>query len=207
MAKKGYTDRSAIEDYLLQAIAESFVGRLDKWIEAAEKFIDNQTGRNFLADAVASARLFDGDGSSLICIDDCVAITKVEVGQDDFGGSFEEVPAVGGGSSICYLTLPANAIVKQRPITRLRLNSKTFTPGVQNNRITAKWGFSASVPEDIALAATVIVAGILNQAMGIGGKIAQKKIGDYAVVYATDQQENDFATVKRTLSGYRRVSL
>lgn len=206
MAKKGYTDRAAVEDYLLQTISESFLGRLDKWIEATEKFIDTFTGRNFIADSTESERLFNGDGTNELVIDDCIEIVKVEVGQDGFGGSFEEVAAAGTGPD-CYFSLPANATVKGKPMTMIRLNARTLLEGTQNHRVTAKWGYSEEVPADISLAATVLVAGILNNALGVGGKVSQEKVGDYSVSYANDQQENDFATVKKTLSNYRRIAV
>ena len=58
---KGYTSKTAIENYLLESIDSSFNTQIENWIESIEKYIDNYTGRNFKADTEASERKFDGN--------------------------------------------------------------------------------------------------------------------------------------------------
>lgn len=208
MTPKGYTTKAAIENYLLQNIATTFDSQLNDWICGVEKIIDQLTGRNFKADSAASVRVFDGDGSEDLLIDDCIAVTKVEVGNDEYGGSFTEIAA--SGTSDMYFTYPANAASKGLPIHKIKLNARTFPEGRQNNRITAKWGFSAAVPEDIQFVATVFVAGILNQQIPGGDQIKSESIGNYSVSYNTDNGMNswaDFERAKEILNSYRDLNI
>lgn len=207
MQPKGYTTEEIIENYLLQNIDATFSDQIDSWIAGIEKIIDQYTGRNFIADSTATARLFDGDGRQDLLIDECVAVTKVEVGLDSYGNSFLEISASGADR---YFTYPANATLKSVPIHKISLNARGWAPGRQNNRITAKWGYSATVPADIQFAATVFVAGILNQHRQGGDEIKSEHIGNYTVTYNTDQGANsfgDFENAKRILDSYKKLNI
>lgn len=203
MASKGYTNKAEVEDYILQNIASAFNLRIDGWIEGVEDFIDNLTGRNFIADNTASARLFDGDGEQDIIIDDCIAVTLVEQGNDDYGNSFTEIGASGADR---YFLDPPNYLAKGFPITKITLRSRTWPAGKQNNRITAKWGYSATVPADIKFATTVLVGGILNQHRGGGDKIKQEKIGNYTVAYDMNDADAlaDYKEALKILNSYKK---
>lgn len=201
---KGYTSETKVENYILQNIDSTFSSQIEKWIEAAEAYIDNLTGRNFIADSSASARLYDGDDSPELLIDDAVEVTKVEVGQDDYGSSFEEVSASGSDR---YFLEPANYSADSVPIMKIVLRARNFPEGHQNNRITAKWGYSASVPADIEFAATVLVAGICNAQRKDTKEIASEKIGNYSVSYASEKEKNDFEQAKNILDKYVKFRL
>jgi hypothetical protein len=204
---KGYTSKEALQNYILQNIEDTFNAQIEQWILGVEKLIDQITGRTFVADAVASERYFDGDESGELMIDDCVEITKVELGQDDFGGTFKEVPATGSNR---YFKYPVNKDNKGNtlPYSKIILNTYIFPDGIQNNRITAKWGYSAACPDDIALAATVFLAGIVNQQRGGGGdQIKSESIGNYQVTYNSDNGNDswaDFENAKAILNAYKK---
>lgn len=207
MAKKGYTSKDDIENYMLEDIDVSFDTQIDRWIEGVENMIDKITGRNFIADALASARVFDGDDTEELLIDDCTEITKVEVGNDDYGGVFVEVPATGSGR---YFTEPNNHVAKKVPIFKVTLNGQCFPCGKQNNRVTAKWGYSTTVPADIKFIATVFVCGILNQTRQGGDQVKSEHIGDYQVTYNTDNSNDswaDFERAKELLNGYMKLHI
>lgn len=207
MAAKGYTNQTEIEGYMLQDIDPTYATQLDSFIEAVENHIEKQTNRVFIADSTASARLYDGDGTPELLIDECVAITNVEVGSDHYGGAFTEIASTG---SERYFTEPANAIARGMAIFKLYLNATIFTSGIQNNRITAKWGFSTAVPADIKFVTTVFVAGILNQTRGAGGDIIKsERIGNYTVTFNNDQRDTlaDFERAQDILHSYKRLLL
>ncbi len=195
-----YTSETKLETYLNDTIA---TGAADDAIAAAEKIIDEYTGRNFKADAAASARLFDGDGSQELLIDDCVEITKVEVGSNEYGDSFTEVLATG---SARYIKLPANNSALGVPIRKLLSISLLFIEGVQNHRITAKWGYSIAAPADIVMAATILAAFIYTDGRDDGMK--SESIGAYSISYL---EGNDLADellkVKKILDNYRKIEL
>lgn len=207
MAAKGYTDKATIQNLGIITIDVSFDAQIDSWIEGAENIIDLITGRNFKADTVASARLFDGNGSPMLLIDDAVEITLVEVGVDAYGASFETILSTGSGR---YFTDPANHTALKVPVTKLTLASRAFLFGKQNQRITAKWGYSVNVPADIKLAATVFALGIANQNRQGGSEIKSERIGNYTVTYNSEKGNNswaDFEQAMTILEGYKRYFL
>jgi len=197
MASKGYTTKTKVENYILQDIDSSFDTQIDNWIEGIEKTIEQITGRIFIADAVASARLYDGDGTQELLIDDCISVSKVEVGEDDYGNTFTEIVATGSDR---YFLEPVNYSSRGWPISRIILRARTWAEGRQNNRITARWGYSTAVPKDIEFACTVLVAGILNQHRQGGDEIKSEKIGNYQVTYNTELGDNSFADFKNAMS-------
>lgn len=204
MAVKGYTTKDIIQNYTGLTISSSLDTQFGAWIEGVEHYIDKYTGRNFKADADATPRLYDGDGEQDLLIDDCIEITKVEIGNDSYGGSFVEIPNT---SADRYITYPENAGVKGSAISKLLLTSRYWPEGMQNNRVTAKWGYSADVPADITFAATVLVAGIYNnQSQGSSGQLKQERIGNYTVAYDTDNNKtlSDFERVKEILELYKK---
>lgn len=207
MAVKGYTTEAKVENYILNEIDSSFSAQISSWIEGVERIIDQITGRNFKADDTATTRVYDGDGEAELLIDDAVAVTKVEVGQDSYGSTFEEISATGSDR---YFLEPNNYAARGVPIRKVSLSARCFPKGKQNNRITAKWGYSAAVPADIEFAATVFLAGILNQHRQGGDQVKSEKIGNYQVTYNTDKGNDswgDFAEAKAILEAYRRINI
>jgi hypothetical protein len=207
MALKGYTTKEEIQNYILNDIDDSFDDQIDSWIEAVEQIIDAITGRNFKADSAASARVFSGDGTQELLIDECVAVTTVEVGADSYGAAFS---TVGATTADRYFLKPDNYAAKNVPIYAVVLSARTWTPGQQNARITAKWGYSVAVPELIKFAATVFVAGILNQHRQGGDQIKSEHIGNYQVTYNTDKEGDsfaDFTRAKEILAQFTKINI
>lgn len=201
---KGYTDLETVKNYILQDIDDTFEDQIDDWIAGVERIIDQITGRNFKADSSATARVYDGDDTDKLLIDEAIAVTVVEVGNDDYGGSFTTVASSGADR---YYLEPNNYAVKGLPISAVVLSAREWIAGRQNARITAKWGYSAEVPADIKLVATVFVAGIINQHRQGGSEIKSETIGNYSVTYNSDKDTNtwaDFENAKRLLDTYKR---
>jgi hypothetical protein len=186
---KGYTTKTEIENYILQTIDVTFNSQIDSWIESIEKYIDKFTGRNFVADSVATIKIYDGNGTRELLIDDCVQITKIEI--DD-----EEI------DSDDYYIYPANETCKNRIV----LSDAIFTRDYQNIEVTAKWGYSVFCPDDITLATTVLVAGIINYSDKSKGKVRSQTIGRYSVTYSDDQGWNDIKKVEEILKYYKKYT-
>jgi hypothetical protein len=177
---KNYTTIENIEDYLLTDIDLSFQGKVEKWIETSENYIDKYTGRNFVAEE--GTKLYDGNAKYEIMIDDCTEITSIEVDDSEIDD---------------YKLYPANTT----PKTSVYYSSG-FASGNQNISIEGTWGYSETVPEDIAFATTVLVAGIINGQLK-EGSVASEKIGQYQVSYRDDQQK-DYEQAINILDFYKR---
>lgn len=195
---KGYTTKAAVESFLGITIS----GSIDSYILAAEEVIDGQTGRNFKADSTAAARLYDGDDSNILLIDDCVEITKVEIGQDQVGESFREIDDEGSNK---YFARPNNHAALGVPISEIVLSAACFVEGMQNQKITAKWGYSATPPSDIQQVATILAAGMYNAK---NGSLKSEAIGNYSVSYDNingAQKWNDLETAMDVLKRYVKI--
>lgn len=185
---KGYTTKTALENYTLQTIDATFDSQITAWIEAVETYIERLTGRVFIADSVASERVYDGNNDSHLLIDDCVDIDKVEI---------DDVEVV----STDYKTYPANSVRKNK----IKLLYNYFTRGDQNITITGKWGYSVAVPADIKLAATVLLAGIIQYGNTALNKRSES-IGSYSVTYGDDKGWQDFDNSMKILQGYKKLT-
>jgi len=187
---KGYTTIEKIENYTMTEIDISFSDQIEAYIGAVEKYIDKLTGRNFIADSVASEKTYDGEGGSKQKFDEFVSLTKVELGED----TKTEIVLAN------YRIYPNN--IENKSAIQLKYNY--FTQGYQNVTITAKWGYSATCPADITTAATILVAGIINPSSGPKGKIQTMTIGRYSVGYSTEEQFIDLKNVKVILDSYKK---
>lgn len=194
-----YTNEENIERYLNITIPD---GDASIFIDAAQRHIENFTGKRFRADENATSRLYDGTGKRELRIDDCIEVTKVEKGNDQWGDSLTEIDASD------YFTLPTNNDAYAMPIDRILLKHNHFLQGHANHKITAKWGYSENPPDDIKFAATVLAAGMYYQNRGENsGQIQSEKIGDYSVSYTKDSGFSDLTFVKDTLNYYREYYL
>jgi len=181
---KGYTSRQSIENYLQTTIASSLYSQVNAWISQIEKYIDRKTDRNFKADTNTSTKIYDGDGSQTLLIDDAVSITGIKI----------------DGESLVtdeYYLYPANDTPKRKIV----LNGRYFTKGKQNITIIAKWGYSITVPDDIILAATVLTAGIVS-AYGSSAQVKAESIGNYSVTYSDQRGWDDFQNANDIVDSY-----
>jgi len=185
MADKEYTNTAKIKDFLDITTTDTF----ESYILAAQKIIDNITGRNFKAGTEAKERIFDGadGGSRELLIDDCIDIETVKIGDNAWGDSFTTVTA--GGADGYLIDPPSEDYRNEKgiPITKIILRSRVFLQGIQNQKITAKWGYSETPPDDISFVATVLAAGMYDFHRGGGsGTVKSEKIGNYSVAYDVD---------------------
>ena len=187
---RGYTSKINLERYTLQTIDTSFDTQINSWIESIEGFIGRYTGRIFIADTTASEKTYDGEGGSEQKFDEFISLTKVEIGED----TKTEI------TSDNYRIYPNNEERKNK----IQLKENYFTKGYQNVTITAKWGYSIACPADLTLAATTLLAGIINYSNDAKGKIRSESIGRYTVAYTDDQGWQDFKRAMMILNSYKQ---
>jgi hypothetical protein len=192
---KGYTSIANIQNYLLTNIDLAFQPKVEKWIESVEAYIDNQTGRNFVADTVASIRSYDGNGLQELLIDDCIEITKLEIKTTDGDVILDDLVA---GTD--YFLEPSNELPKQS----IRLYGYRFNKGIQNIKVTAKWGYSEEAPADIEHSATVLAANIIDFSNQSDGEIQTLNVGSYSVSFRDPAKRDDFERVPEVLDAYKK---
>lgn len=202
---KGYTTRQQIENYLLITIDPTFYTQVNSWIEQMEKYIDQVTGRNFVADAVATERLFDGNNANIFPLDDCVSITKVEQGDGTISTASINWDIIVKDED--YMEYPANHSADSLPISELRALGFVFYRGFQNVKVKAKWGYSVTAPTDIITVATILVAGLINYSLNAEGEVKSMSIGRYTVTYKDEKSWQDFDRIKGILEYYKKYDL
>lgn len=194
-----YTTESNLEDFLNIDITS---GEADTAMEQATELIDNITKRTFET-GTATVRWFKGNGRKLLRIDDATEVTKVEKGNDKWGDSLSTV------DSDDYILQPRNYSERGIPIKGIYLKSGYwgFTEdGAENHKITAKWGYSDTPPDDIVLATTIIASGIYSQNRS-SGHVEREKIGNYWVTYGSDKGWNGLERSKSILDNYTRLEI
>ena len=191
----GYTSKNDIERYMLVDIDDSYNTQINEWIESVEAMINDYTGRLYIADTIASIRYFDGDGSHLLLIDDCVSLTKIEMG--DPTTTKDEL------DTDDYYVYPYNTTPKRKVYY-----DSIFTRDNKNIDVTAKWGYSIAVPNDIKLATTILVSLIIEEAWQSEGETDSESIGSYSITYKkTETNKSKIDRAILTLNRYRKINI
>lgn len=181
-----YTTKTAIENWLLKDIDASFDDQITEWIKAMSNQMDLITKRNLYRTEEETYK-YDGDGSSILHIKDCHTITEITLND----------------SVVEPVQYPAN-----KPYTsRIVLEDKIWTKGLQNVTVTAIQSMNVDLPEDIKFACTVLVGGLINtQILGVK-KGSTERIGNYSITYKDDQQFADYNRAMSILKRYSRIAL
>lgn len=198
---KGYTTKAEVEKYIGKSLGALDI---DSWIEAAEVYIDNYTGRSFVA-GNAAERLFDGNDKAKLNIGEAIDIDNVYIGSDHWGSTFEEV------SASDYVLLPTGAADNSQPITAIYLKNSYFPRGVQNIKVNGRFGYGANAPAVIKLAATKLTVASV-EAYNIDEAtrdIKSESIGNYSVTYDTSSKDSGgggkvYDEVNKMLDPYKR---
>jgi len=199
--KKDYTTKVKLDAFLGITTVEP---KATDSINAAIDLVDKTTGRNFVAET-ASARKFSGNGGLTIRIDECIEVTLVKRGNDNYGDTYTTISA--GGTAGYYL-LPENYVQRVIPIDHIHLRAYHWIKGFQNNQITAKWGYSEVCPDDVSWATTIIAGGIYNySSSGGAGVVKSEKIGNYSVSFQDESGWDEYNKALTILNNYKKWSL
>ena len=199
-----YTTQAKILEYLGLSALPSPLTSLTNFINAVQKYIDNYCNRKFEQES-ATSKLYDGDGcGNLVIQDDILTLSKIEILDED--GDVEYTL----DSSDDYFLYPANETPKKEiVINKDNAPIGIFPSGNQNIKLTGTFGNSATVPDDISLAATMLVAGIIeDNYVNATGDIKSEKLGEYEVTFDTSIKKNaDKLKVLDILDSYRVPSI
>jgi len=186
MAEQNYTDIEALENYLGITIPVGQVDQYNSYIQAMSRYMDSYCNRVLFDDTVQTFK-YDGDGSEILLIKDCVDITEVKVDNE----------------AVDYFKYPKN-----KPYaSRITLDGYKFPHGRENVSVTGIQAMSSVLKDDIKHACTVLVAGIHNARSAQGKVGTTERINNYSITYKDEAQKIDFETAKATLAGYKRIAL
>jgi len=196
---KGYTTKSKVE----QALNTTITSDIDSWINSAEKFIDSQTDRNFIA--TREVKKYDGNNECKIFIDDFINIENLYFVVNNSTGD-ANTETLNTTDYFVYNFDDPN----KKPFNKIVLNANSsfnyFLLGQQNIWVDALFGYSETVPADIEMVATKLVASVYSTSQnGSKGEIRSFTQGELSVSYGGFQSvlEKDIG-LQITLQNYKR---
>lgn len=185
---KTYTTKTAIEQYLDITLSETNItdAQITEWIDAMSELIDKKTNREIFAEG-ETTRVYDGDNTKILLIDDCHSISDVTV----------------NGVSVEVYEYPAN----KGYTSRIEMDGASFTKGKQNVEVTAVFSMHAELPNDIKTACTILVAGLVNNALYGDKRGVSEQFDNYRITYTNDAQKTDYERLESILKQYKRIAL
>lgn len=186
MNTTAYTTKADVEDYLGTTIT-GIDAIVTSWIAAASRWIDDYCNRD-IYNATESTTKYDGDGSDILHIKDTLQ-SGLTVTMD--------------GISVSPLLYPTT----KDYASRLVLDDSIWNCGKQNISVTGKISMFSALPDQVKMAATILVAG-MYQARNSTGKVGTREtIGNYTVEYKEGAQTIDYQSAKTNLSALRRIAV
>lgn len=186
-----YTNRDKIEKYL-NADLSAIDSTVTSWIASVKAWIDKYCGRAF--EAASTTKYYDGNRRERLLVDPFVGAATVELLNYDGTTWMTLVEAASGD----FLSYPLNETQKSelvlQPNARVAIFARAFENllDVEDSpsgadvlrlvKITANFGASTTVPADVELAATKLVAKIAEKRLkGSDGSIKSESLGDYSI--------------------------
>ena len=192
-----YTDKTQIEDYLGVSLPSALNDQIANWITAIQQWIDNYAGTTF--EGSEQTKYYDGDGSREILVDHFYG-TPTIVTIDTDG---DDNVSVSGD----YLDLyPLNRDTKDRIFLKSGAEIGSFPNYRYAVKITATFGWSETVPQQVQLAATRLMGHLLNKRLA-GGDVEREALGDYSVSFHKIDETADVLGIKNILDQYRNINL
>lgn len=189
-----YTTQTKVEDYTQSSL--SGIVSLNSWIAAVKLYIDKYCGKTFEISG-DTTRYFDGNGKDRILVDSLISITTIQILDND--GNVETTLG-----TTDYILYPLNETEKNE--VRLTGDSAVaFTSGNKRLKIVGQFGNAASVPDDISLAATMLVAECVSASAG--GTKKSESLGDYSVTYDFLTNSTRALGIDKILDQYRDLPI
>ncbi len=196
-----YTDKGTLQRYLAVDIESDYDSLITQWIEAATKWINRYVGFSFEI-TVREDRFYDGSQTCKQETDRFFGSMTVEILNPD--GTVHTT--LTEGQSNDYLAYPLNETQKNHLVLANAASIGVFPGRRSSVKVNAKFGHSSSVPEDVGLVATKLVAAIFNEAIK-GGKVSSQEIGDQKITFMKIDEMAEAMGIYQTLEQYRDVEI
>lgn len=198
-----YVSEGDLENYLTIDVNDSFSSQILDWAEAVTNYIDNYTGRSWQnSGSTSSTKYYDGNGQRVLDIDYFTSISSVEIlalNNSDVDFTLSE------GQDNDFITFPYNTTPKFRlmmtPVSRVG----GWLKGQKRIKVTGVFD-AISVPKDVRLAATMLLAQIVEKGAK-GGNIVSESLGDYSVTFKDIDSNSNFMNVRKLLEPYKVYKL
>lgn len=176
---------------------------VNSYIEEATNWINSFTGTNFEPQTTSTSKIYSTKTlSSYVIIDYAYQVDTVEIlaGRGISGDTWTVI------DSLTYRITPENT----NPKTAIEFNDQLgigspiyFTGGIANIRVTARWGFAPTVPQEIKRIALQYVIEMMRVDGVVEGRVKSERLGDASVSYDTSSGENILSKLALQLSKYR----
>ena len=214
-----YITKTEVKKYLGVNWTSGIDSFIDTLIASSTKFIEEFCGdvrygkRVFEAPEsdVDVTRYFDGNGLERLQIGDLREITSVTV------------DGIALTQDTDYHLLPHNAVADEEPFVSIELVQPETSFSNSNPRsgstipyvfeelqrsivVVGKWGYSATPPSDVKVAAMKIVGGIIKENIGDSDlrEVTQETLGEYSTRYAKIKDIAHALNVGSILEPYKR---
>ena len=194
-----YTNRSKVEQYL-----NADLSAVDSWltevIAGVDAWIDKYVGKTF--EGTSEDRFFDGSGKDRILIDPFTGSPTVLILNLD--GTTQN--SLSEGASSDYITYPLNETEKNELVLVSTAQLFSFPSGKRRVKVTAAFGASTAVPDDVAIAAMKLVGNIAQKRLK-GGDPKSERLGDYAITVKEIKEEADAMGIYNILDQHRDIAI
>lgn len=194
-----YTNEGELEKYLgvdISGISTWVAGV----ISSVQSVIDNYCGKSF--EAASTTKYYDGQGGTRLPVDAFIgspAVVTLEVDGDD-----DQTLTEGQGDD--FITYPLNETEKNE-IVLVPTSSIGYWPiGKRRIKVTASFGHSTDVPDDVKLAATMLAARVIEKSLK-GGELTSVRLGEYSANFKELRDDADVLGVYSILNKYRDIQL
>jgi hypothetical protein len=201
-----YTTRQKVEQYL-NADLSAVSSEVGNWITAAEKIINAYLGYSF---ASSNSDKYYDLREDIIFTDRFTGTPTVVIYNSD-GSIYKTLTEGLGNDFTCQpynegyfdrIVFLKNPLMFENLIMDEGDNEVTY----KQVKVTANFGAGATVPEDIALACTMIVAGIAEKRLK-GGNPSSESLGDYSITYKSIEGSSEFSSIKAILDSYKQMEI
>lgn len=207
MITNGYVTIEELQAHIDASGDASFAGgdrgNMELAIEAASRWIDEQTGTRFYT--TAETRYYTPDWSDLLYIDDLVAVTTLKT-DDDGDGVYETT-----WTATDYILEPRNAALRNRPYRQIRINRNTgdyaFPVGVDYGvELVGSFGYQAgastAAPANVRQACLLIAHRLWRRKDAIFGVAGTPGLG-VTTIQAQIPRDSDVMTLLEAIDTRR----